>query len=96
MKGEIAMKRILAALAALAVMGASVLSVSAVDPQRGERNYISPNAKPQEERTDKDGKKDSGDSKTSPNTGYIMAEAGAIAAVVTFSAAGIVLSKKEK
>ena len=48
---------------------------------------VSPTAAP--EKPDED--------KVSPNTGYsILAEAGAIAAVVSCSAAGIVLAKKVK
>lgn len=48
---------------------------------------VSPSAAPE----------DSDKEQVSPNTGYsIMAEVGAIAAVISCSAAGIVLSKKVK
>ncbi len=73
------MKKILATIGAVLLIGASALSVSALD---------SPSAKPIKP----------GDSSTiSPGTGYsVMAEVGAIAAVISCSAAGIVLSKKIK
>ena len=76
------MKRVIAALAAVLAIGASTFTVFAAR---------SPGAAP-EEQEDKDK-----DKNVSPNTGYsVLAEAGAIAAVVSCSAAGIVLSKKVK
>ncbi len=76
------MKKIIATLAAVLMIGATSLSAFAA---------ISPAARPEE---DEDNDKNNN---TSPNTGYsMMAEVGAIAAVVSCSAAGIVLSKKVK
>ena len=73
------MKKLLATIAAVVLVGATAMSVSALD---------SPSAKPV---------KPGDDSAVSPDTGYsVMAEVGAIAAVVSCSAAGIVLSKKIK
>lgn len=72
------MKKIIASLAAVLMIGATSMSAFAA---------ISPTAAPE----------DSDESKVSPDTGYsVMAEVGAIAAVVSCSAAGIVLSKKVK
>ncbi len=77
------MKKLFATLAAFALIAATALSVSALD---------SPAAKP----VDPDDGIGPGDV-VSPDTGYsVMAEVGAIAAVVSCSAAGIVLSKKIK
>ena len=76
------MKRVFAALATVLVIGASTLTAFAAR---------SPGVGP-EEQADKDKNRN-----VSPNTGYsVLAEAGAIAAVVSCSAAGIVLSKKVK
>lgn len=76
------MKKIIATLAAVLMIGATSLSAFAA---------ISPAARPEEDE-DKDK-----NNNTSPNTSYsVMAEVGAIAAVVSCSAAGIVLSKKVK
>lgn len=78
------MKKIIATLAAVLMIGATSLSAFAA---------ISPAARPEE---DEDKDKNNGSNK-SPNTSYsMMAEVGAIAAVVSCSAAGIVLSKKVK
>lgn len=76
------MKKIIATLAAVLMIGATSLSAFAA---------ISPAARPeQDEDKDKNNNK-------SPSTSYsMMAEVGAIAAVVSCSAAGIVLSKKVK
>ena len=72
------MKKIIASLAAVLMIGATSMSAFAA---------ISPTAAPE----------DNEDSNVSPHTGYsVMAEVGAIAAVVSCSAAGIVLSKKVK
>lgn len=77
-KELITMKKILASLAAVVMIGATSMSAFAA---------ISPTAKPE----------NSEENNVSPNTGYsVMAEVGAIAAVVSCSAAGIVLSKKVK
>lgn len=76
------MKKIIATLAAVLMIGATSLSAFAA---------ISPAARPEE-----DEDKDKNNNK-SPSTSYsMMAEVGAIAAVVSCSAAGIVLSKKVK
>ena len=72
------MKKLFATLAAVAVIGATSMSVFALP---------SPTVKP--ERPD--------DDVISPDTGYsVLAEVGAIAAVVSCSAAGIVIAKKVK
>lgn len=76
------MKKIIATLAAVLMIGATSLSAFAA---------ISPAARPEE-----DEDKDKNNNK-SPSTSYsMMAGVGAIAAVVSCSAAGIVLSKKVK
>lgn len=76
------MKKIIATLAAVLMIGATSLSAFAA---------ISPAARPEE-----DEDKDKNNNK-SPSTSYsMMAEVGAIAAVVSCSAAGIILSKKVK
>lgn len=72
------MKKIIASLAAVLMIGATSMSAFAA---------ISPTAAPE----------NSEEGKISPHTGYsVMTEIGAIAAVVSCSAAGIVLSKKVK
>ena len=72
------MKKIIASLAAVLMIGATSMSAFAA---------ISPTAAPEAEE----------EGNISPHTGYsVMAEVGAIAAVVSCSAAGIVLSKKVK
>ena len=77
------MKKIIATLAAVLMIGATSLSAFPA---------ISPAARPEE-----DEDKDKNNSNKSPSTSYsMMAEVGAIAAVVSCSAAGIVLSKKVK
>ena len=72
------MKKIIASLAAVLMIGATSMSAFAA---------YSPTAAPE----------DNEEGNVSPHTGYsVMAEVGAIAAVVSCSAAGIVLSKKVK
>ena len=78
------MKKIIATLDAVLMIGATSLSAFAA---------LSPAASPEE---DEDKDKNNSSNK-SPITSYsMMAEVGAIAAVVSCSAAGIVLSKKVK
>ncbi len=73
------MKKIIASLAAVLMIGATSLSAFAA---------YSPTAAPEDNEEE---------DIVSPDTGYsVMAEVGAIAAVVSCSAAGIVLSKKVK
>lgn len=73
------MKKFLATIGAVLLIGATAMSASALD---------SPSAEPV---------KPGDPSDVSPDTGYsVMAEVGAIAAVISCSAAGIVLSKKIK
>ena len=72
------MKKIIASLAAVLMIGATSMSAFAA---------YSPTAAPEDFEEDF----------ISPNTGYsVMAEVGAVAAVISCSAAGIVLSKKVK
>ncbi len=81
------MKRVLALLAAVLMISATAVGAFAAK---------SPMAAPEDEDSGKNGGKNGENGgKTSPNTSYsIMAEVGAVAAVVSCSAAGIVLSKK--
>lgn len=72
------MKKIIASLAAVIMIGATSMSAFAA---------YSPTAAPEH----------NDEREIAPYTGYsVMAEVGAIAAVVSCSAAGIVLSKKVK
>ena len=72
------MKKIIASLAAVLMIGATSMSAFAA---------YSPTAAPEDFEEDI----------ISPHTGYsVMAEVGAVAAVISCSAAGIVLSKKVK